>query len=84
MTEITYVRGTSSQFVHFHDGKWFIYQKLNNGNFLTPKSEVRRGITFTEDSYFSNSPLLNIAYSYTKKRHALFKAKELYEAKMFI
>ena len=84
MTETIYVRGTSTKFVHFHHGRWFIYQKLNNGNFLTPKSEVRQGITFTEDSYFSDSPLLDIAYSYSQKRHALLKAKELYEAKMFI
>lgn len=77
-------KGISANFVHLHNDRWFVYQKLPNGNFLTPKAETRiYGREFKEDSYFSNSPLLDIAYNYTRRAIALAKAKELYEAGMF-
>ena len=80
-----YQKGMSANFVHFHDGKWWVYQKIAEGRFLTPEREKRNySGDFEADSYFADSPLFNIAYGYTRKAHALSKAKELCESGMFI
>lgn len=81
---MNYEKGMSANFVHFYDGRWWIYQKFPNGIYLTPEREKRiYSKDFKSDSYFARQPLFDIAYSYTRRAHALVKAKELCEAGMF-
>lgn len=78
-----YVTGTSAQFVHLHDNRWWIYQKFSDGRYLTP--EKKSSLSKEEaDSYFADEPLLNIAYNYKWRNLALAKAKRLYEDGMFV
>lgn len=78
-----YSFGASAQFVHLHDDKWCVYQKLPNGVYLTPE---KRSPFSKEpaDSYFAHEPLLNIGYCYTGRNLALARAKRLFEDGRFI
>jgi hypothetical protein len=78
-----YVYGSSSQFVHLHDDKWCVYQKFEDGRYLTPEKKSPMSKE-PRDSYFSHEPLLNIAYRYSNKNLALARAKRLYEDGMFV
>lgn len=78
-----YTPGTSAQFVHLHNDKWCIYQKIDDGRYLTPEKKS----PFSKepaDSYFAHKPLINIGYCYSHRNLALARAKRLYEDGMFV
>lgn len=80
-----YIPGTSANFVHFHDGRWYIYQKISQHKFLTPERTRKEPAKVLDcEAYFSHEPLLNIAYNYGRRNLALAKAKELVQLNIFV
>jgi hypothetical protein len=80
-----YIPGTSTNFVHLHEGKWYIYQKVSVRRFLTPEKTRKEPMKVLDcEAYFAHEPLLNIAYSYARKNLALAKARELIQVGTFI
>ena len=76
---MTYKRGTSSQFVHQHEGLWCVSKKIANDVYATPERKDMQNYRDI-DLIFYHSPRVDIGFVYKDKRHAIATAKKLCEA----